>query len=123
MAKPTHQDATLVLQLMQLHSMAGLSEAMNWIWSEQFILDYDNFIKKYPVGSKENIKVSKICGHFETIGTLWKHELINEELLFDWLAVAMVWDRVKGYALGVRQVSGEPRLYENFEAMAKAASV
>jgi len=123
MSNPTHQDAILMLQLMQLHSMAGLSEAMNWIWSDQFILDYSDFVKKYPIGSEENIKVSKICGHFETIGTLWKHNLINEELLFDWLAVSMVWDRVKGYALGVRQVSGEPRLYENFEAMAKAAAV
>ena len=123
MAKPTHQDAELLLQLVQLHSTAGLSEAMNWIWSDHFILDYDNFIKKYPAGTYENIKVSKICGHFETIGTLWKHKLINEELLFDWLAVAMVWDRVKGFALGVRQESGEPRIYENFEAMAKVATV
>ena len=123
MEKPTYQDATLVLQLMQLHSMAGLSEAMNWIWSDQFIFDYADFIKKYPIGSEENISVSKICGHFETIGTLWKYKLINEELLFDWLAVAMVWNRVKGFALGVRQVLGEPRLYENFEAMVKAAAV
>lgn len=123
MVKPTYQDATLILQLMQLHSMAGLSEAMNWIWSDQFISDYADFVKKYPANSEENVKVSKICGYFETIGTLWKHKLINEELLFDWLAVAMVWDRVKGFALGIRQVAGEPRLYENFEAMSKAAAV
>jgi len=31
-----------------------------------------------------------------------------------------VWDRIKGFALGVREQSGEPRIYENFEAMAKA---
>ena len=123
MAKPTHQDATLLLQLVQLHSTTGLSEAMNWVWSDHFILDYDNFIKKYPAGCYENIKVSKICGHFETIGTLWKHKLINEELLFDWFAIAMVWDSVKGFALGVRQESGEPRIYDNFEAMAKVATV
>ena len=84
---------------------------------------YKEFIKRYPVGSEEYSKFSKICGHFETIGTLWKHKLINEELLFDWLAVDMVWNRVKGVALGVRQESGEPRLFENFEAMANAATV
>jgi hypothetical protein len=95
---------------------------MNWLWSDQFISDYAEFVKKYPLGSKENIKASKICGHYETIGTLWKHGLINQDLLFDWLSVAAVWDRIKGFAIGVRQEAKEPRLYENFEAMAKAAS-
>lgn len=122
MTKPTYQDARLILQLMQLHTASGLSEALNWLWSDQFIPDHAEFIKKYPLGSKENIAASKICGYFETIGTLWKHGLINEDLLFDWLAVEMVWDRIKGFALGVRQIANEPRLHENFEAMAKAAS-
>jgi len=123
MTKPTYQDANILLKLMKLSTMAGLSAATNWMWSDQFILDYEDFIKKYPVGSEEYGKVSKICGHYETIGTLWKHKLINEELLFDWLAVDLVWNRVKGIALGVRQESGEPRIFENFEAMANAAMV
>ena len=83
MTKPTYHDAKLLLQMMQLHAMAGLSEAMNWIWSDQFIPEYADFVKKYPTGSEESMKASKVCGHFETIGTLWKHQLINEELLFD----------------------------------------
>ena len=123
MTKPTYQDANILLKLMKLSTMAGLSAATNWMWSDQFILDYEDFIKKYPVGSEEYGKVSKICGHYETIGTLWKHKLINEELLFDWLAVDLVWNRVKGIALGVRQESGESRIFENFEAMANAAMV
>jgi hypothetical protein len=45
--------------------------------------------------------------------------LLNRELLFDWIAVAMVWNRIKGFALGARKEAGEPRLYENFELMAK----
>ncbi len=32
----------------------------------------------------------------------------------------MVWERIKGFALGLREVAGDPRLYENFEAMARA---
>ena len=122
MTKATYRDARLVLQLMQLHTALGLSEALNWLWSDQFIPDHAEFIKKYPLGSKGNIDTMKICGYFETIGTLWKHGLINENLLFDWLAVDMVWDRIKGFALGVRQEANEPRLHENFEAMAKAAT-
>jgi hypothetical protein len=93
---------------------------MNWLWSDQFIPDRAEFVKKHPFGSDGNLKAAKICGCYETVGALWKHGLINKDLLFDWLAVSAVWDRIKGYALGVRQEAGNPRLYENFEAMAQA---
>lgn len=120
MAKPTHQDAALMLQLAQFMVTSGAQEAKDWMWSDQFVPAYDVFVKKYPPGSEGYLRASTTCGYFETVGTLHKHRLLNEDLLFDWLAVSMVWDRIKGFALGVRQAAGEPRLYENFEAMAKA---
>jgi hypothetical protein len=120
MTKPNYQDATLMLQIAQWEATSGQNEAMNWIWSDQFIPDYAEFVKKYPQGSEGFANASKICYIFETIGTLYKHGLFNEELLFDWLAVSLVWDRIKGFALGEREQYGEPRIYENFEAMAKA---
>jgi hypothetical protein len=30
-----------------------------------------------------------------------------------------VWDRIKGFALGVREEAGNPHIYELFEAMAQ----
>jgi len=120
MAKPTYQDAALMLQLAQWWAASGLSEAVNWMWSDQFIPDYTEFVKKYPPGSEGFGNTSKICSWYETIGTLYKHELFNEELLFDWLAISLVWDRIKGFALGCREQTGKPQTYENFEAMAKA---
>lgn len=120
MVKPTHQDAIIMLRLSQLSAIAGLSEATNWMWSDNFITDFAEFIKKYPRGSEGSEKAAKICGYFETIGTLYKNGLFNEELLFDWLLVYSVWDRIKNFAIGVREKVGEPRLFENFEAMAKA---
>jgi hypothetical protein len=120
MAKPTYQDATLMLQLAQWGAALGLPEAVNWMWSDQFVTDYAGFVEKYPAGSQGSVYASKICTWYETIGTLYKQGLFSGELLFDWLAVSLVWDRIKGYALGVREQSGEPRMMENFEAMAKA---
>lgn len=120
MVKPTHQDAIIMLRLYQLSAIAGLSEATNWMWSDNFITDYAEFIKKYPPGSEGYEKATRICGYYETIGTLYKNGLFNEELLFDWLAVYLVWDRIKNFAIGLREEAREPRLFENFEAMAKA---
>jgi hypothetical protein len=120
MAKPTYQDATLLIQLAQWGAASGVQEAISWMWGDQFVSDYAEFVKKYPPGSEGFAKANKICGWYETIGTLYKQGLFNEELLFDWLAVTLVWDRIKGFALGAREQTGEPRIYENFEAMAKA---
>lgn len=120
MAKPTYRDATLMLQLAQWQATLNVQEALNWMWSDQFVADFEEFTEKYPWGSEESGRAAKICGVFEMLGTLHKHGLFNEDLLFDWLAVFAIWERIKGYALGVRQLAGNPRFYENFEALAAA---
>jgi hypothetical protein len=120
MAKATYQDAMLMLQLAQWGAASGIAEAANWLWSDQFVPEYAEFVQKYPFGSDGSLKASQICGYYETLGTLYKYGLFNEDLLFDWLAVSLVWERIKGVALGVRQQAGNPRLYENFEALANA---
>jgi hypothetical protein len=115
MPRPTYEDANIMLQLVANWPV----EASNWIWSAQFIADHEEFTQRYPAG-EESSYVRGVLNWYETIGTLYKHGLINEDLLFDWLAVHAVWDKVKSHALALRQESGEPRMYENFEAMADA---
>lgn len=119
MGGPTHEDADLVVRLAQLWALARVDEASNFAWSDRFVPTYGAFVKKYPPGSDEFRKLVGLCAWFETTGTLYKHGLVNADLLFDWLAVAPIWDRVKGFAVGMRKARGVPRLWENFEAMAK----
>jgi hypothetical protein len=120
MAKPTHEDALIMIQLAQWAATLGMSEAASWMWSDEFIPDGDGFAAKYPAGSEGFRKLLTIGNYYETVGTLWKNGLFNETLLFDWLSLAMMWDRVKGPLLRGREESGVPALWENFEAMAKA---
>ena len=120
MGKPTHEDAELMIQIAQWSSLQGLVEAQSWVWSEDSILDYEQFTAKHPRGSEGSLNANKVCQFYETLGTLYKQGLFNGELLFDWLAVDSSWERVKAFALGVRQKAGDSRLYENFEAAAKA---
>lgn len=116
MAKPTHEDATLMLRLVQSWPV----EASDWIWSDEFIPDYSEFSARPLEGGEAFANIRTMLNWYETIGTLYKHGLFSEELLFDWLAIDAVWERLKGYALAWREETGEPRMYENFEAMADA---
>lgn len=116
MTKPTHEDAQIMLQLVQ----AWPAEATDWVWSDEFVPDHEKFAEQHSRTGEESSRVRVILNWYETIGTLYKHGLLNEDLLFDWLAIAHVWDRMKSHALAWREESGEPRMYENFEAMADA---
>ncbi len=118
--KPTTQDAAVLLQLASLGRDKDLHDAMNWMWSDGFPTDYAEFVKAHPPGSVGYGRARLIAIHYETIGTLWKHRLINERLLFDWLLVTAVWDRTKGFVLGQRREFKEPALGENFQKMANA---
>jgi hypothetical protein len=120
MSEATQQDAQLLVQLAELGFASGATESSNWIWSDDFVADPEEFFKRYSPGSEEYGHVLAVARYQETIATLWKHELLNESLLFDWLAVYPLWERMKGILLAMREESGVPQLWENFEAMAEA---
>lgn len=118
--KPTSEDAGVILHIAGLGAANGVPSAMNWLWSDKFIPDYAEFVKKNPPGGDGYGKARLIAIHYETIGTLWKHKLISQDLLFDWLLVTGVWDRLKGFALGERRQFGQAALFQNFQKMANA---
>ena len=120
MSKTTFEEATLMLQVNQWGAMQNLGTAMNWLWSDEYVPDFAGFMAKYPLGSEGNRNASLIATYFETLGTLWKHGLINGNFIFDFVAVAMYWERLSGWALGGRQAMNNARLWENFEELAQA---
>jgi hypothetical protein len=119
MARPTRDDAELLLALANWHTASGVPEAANWIRSKDFVKDFDGFEKRHPNGSKGRLQVNRFLGYHETLGTLWKNHLLSEELLFDWAWIVGPWDLVRDVALGMRKKAGVDALWENFEAMAE----
>ncbi len=103
MSAPTYEDATIMLQVAQFGAEMGNQKAVSFIWSDKFEQDFATFQEKFPAGTKQDRYLSQICLWFETIGALWVNGLLNEKLLSDWVAANMVWQRVKGYALGIRE--------------------
>jgi hypothetical protein len=120
MAEPRYEDAQLVIQLAQLGSQMVDPKARGWIWSDEFVTDGAEFFEKFPPGTDGFNYVSSVAAWHETVATLWKRGLVNEELLFDWLSVRGIWERMKDVLVAMRERSGTPQLWENFEAMAEA---
>ena len=111
MSAPTREDATLMIQIAQWMASSGMNDQMPVLWA-------DDFDPETADPHSEHVRLT--LGTFETIGTLVKHDLLNRELVNDWLWIEGIWSRVGPAALRMREQAGEPRLYENFEALAKS---
>ena len=119
--QPDASDAQVMIALYEAQAAQKITEVMGYIWSDDFPMDFKAFRERFDRGSNstEEQDIHRILAYFETIGTLYRNNLISEDLLFDWLAVDMVWGRVKGFVGGIRRETGSPRMFENFEYMAR----
>jgi hypothetical protein len=105
----THDDAVLLVEIAQLGAMSGVPDAAGVIWADDF--DPDSAEANDPA-------VRTVLGFFETVATLVKNDLLNRELVVDWVWAAGVWERVGPAVNRARERAGAPQLYENFEALA-----
>lgn len=102
----THEHAQLLVQLMRWNNEAGAGDVLEKIFSPEF--------------DPETATVRdchQILVFGETVGTFVKHDLLDRELLLDLFWIEGTWSRVGPAALKARTEAGEPRLYENFEAL------
>jgi hypothetical protein len=108
----TREDALLMVELAKWGSMAGFQEATRKIFADDFDPD---------AAEAQDPEIQTVLIFMETVGTLVKNNLFDRELVNDWLWVEGLWERVSPAALRVREKAGEPRLYENFEALSQVA--
>ena len=105
----TKEDAAMVIELAKWGAMIELGPAMGALFDE-------GFDPEMATATDEAVRTVLVFG--ETVGTLVKNELLDRELVQDWLWVGGMWAKVAPAASKFRESSGEPRLYENFEALA-----
>lgn len=119
MAGPTHQDALVLLELMQTSAIRGMPDPLGWLSSPEYDAAYASFRRKYPPGTEMYEVAMRIVQHFDTLGVLWKHGLVQEDLAFDSAPVDGVWERIQGFVMGVREELRSPMYGAHFEMMAR----
>lgn len=117
MSKPTRKDAELILKIAELGASMGIGDANAVLFGAEAPTP-----EKFPPNTPEGSAILQSMRWFETIGTLYRNGTVNEDLLFDWLAITAFWERMKPFALEIREQSGNPAMWENFEYMAERAS-
>lgn len=106
----THDDASLMVDLLQWHTAAGGMEASMALMDAGFDAE---------AAKVEDRHVFVMLMMGETIGTFVKQGVLDGGLVYDLWAAGLMWDRVGPAALKQREQYGVPALWENFEALAK----
>jgi hypothetical protein len=106
----TYQDAELIVQILQWGSQMGVEDALSATHAEGF--DPEKADANDP-------DIRKVLYFGEAIATFVKQNVLDRDLVLDLWAVHSSWRRVGPAALRERQRMGEPRLYENYEALAR----
>ena len=118
---PTQADAQLIATLLatphSVHAFAGGDLLM----SRAQPLTYAQFETEHPPGSEHRRDINALMGFHETLGTFVKRGLLDRDLVDDLYWVEGAWKGCELIIEGLRARHGEPRLYENFEALAKRA--
>jgi hypothetical protein len=107
----SHDDAILIVELSKLGALLGVPEVARTIFAE----DFDpNAVELDDPG------VLKMLNFFETIATLVKNDLLDRDLVRDWVWIGGIWERLGPAAKRARERTGFSGLYESVEALAAA---
>jgi hypothetical protein len=118
MAKqPTWEDADLLMRFDELASKDQTRAAIDWFRTTHLGAEAPNM---HPIlrDAPEFLYVHRFIELFETMGTLVKFNVLNEELVHDRWMVRSIWQFLKPTIERERRTIGSPTLAENFEWLA-----
>ena len=116
--QPSWEDADLLMRFDELASKEQTRKAIDWFRVTHLGADAPNM---HPIlrDAPEFVYVHRFIELFETMGTLVKFHLLNEEMVHDRWMVRSVWEFLKPTIERERRTIGSPTLAENFEWLAE----
>ena len=119
---PTTADAQLILQIMQVDAASGANQGWRLLMNFDTPPTLSQLRRRHPRETAEYGQINAFLASCETIGTFVKHGLLHRGLVDDTWWVAGAWRVSEKICKGLRKEAGEPRLFENFEALARSVT-
>lgn len=97
MAKPTHDDAELLLKLYEIRREPELRRARAWLLSEFKPTTWADVKTRYLSHTEEDRWFRMTISYWEMVGTMVNRGVLHDELFFDHTGEDIVtWERIKG---------------------------
>ena len=105
----------MLLEVMSTYLSDPMKEARRFWRTIPDGLGFEELLKEHPRGSEEFEQISQMMIFWETVGSLLKHGLLNEELAFDSFLDAPPWRKVERFFKERRKKENNPLEGENIE--------
>jgi hypothetical protein len=116
-----HDDVNLMIKLYELRREERMREARSWFGSSFKARTLEEFHAACPPGSEANASFRMIVSYWDMVGSFLTAGVLNQELFFQSGGeMLFVWERIRDVVPQMRQSSGNPLQYRNFEASAAA---
>lgn len=113
MAKATHADAQLLLQLYEMRRESELRRARKWFLTEFRAQSWAEMKERYLSHTDEDRWFRMTISYWEMVGTMVNRGVLNAELFFDHTGEDIVtWERVKPWIDGARADIRPTYLYQ-----------
>ena len=119
---PSRDDAWMLLRLLEMFLAPPMAEARNFLRTLPEGRTFAELREEYPPGTKEFQHIDTVLAFWETIGSLIKHGLINEDLAFDTFLDAPPWPQMEAAARSLRVERSNDLELENLEYVYRRAA-
>jgi hypothetical protein len=113
--------AEILLKIFQIYSSEQMTEAFEWFHANFRAASFEEFQKRYPLGSKGRRHFFRIGNFFDLLGTFVERNLIPQGLFVDFCPddVRSFWKSARNVILEGRERWNDPTLYRNLELLDK----
>lgn len=119
---PTVEDAQLILQQQIVMAMNGANRGYDLLWTFETPPTLGQLRKRHPRGSAEHEQVMAFLVACETTATFVRQGILNEGLVDDLYDIGAAYGQIEKLTKGLRRESGQPRIGENTEWLARRAT-
>ena len=120
MAKPTHEQAQLHLQLYDLRREPRLRQARDWYFKNYFFDSLDDAMRVCAPGSEGGTNAMMVWSYWDQACALLNYGLLHEDLFFETSGEFFpVWEQVKPIIPEGRKRFANPHFLEHLERAAQ----
>ena len=111
----------MLLRLLEMYIAPPMAEARNFMRTVPDGRTFAELREEHPPGTREFQHIDTLLCFWETMGSLIKHGLLNEELAYDTFLDAPPWPKLEAAARSLRAERNNELELENLESMHRRA--
>jgi hypothetical protein len=121
-ARPTYDDANLVLKLYDLRREERLRKARAWFAGNfKNVTTLEQFQKLCPPGTDENASFRMVTTYWDMAASFVTNGILNEAIFYEsGRELLVVWERTKDYVAAFRQANKDQVYLKNLEIVGQS---